>query len=424
MKEQRIYDIENGYFVFTVFSSLRCKLNCKHCYLSEDQRRNSPILDLKDFENICEKVNDYFMKNVKSEEKNIYFYWYGGEPSEVGQDYLLEAKEIEEKVFDKSIKLENIILTNLMYDVESWIPFYKKFTNNYVQTSYDYLMRGSNYLKIWKENVKKLKKAGIRVSALNVVNQTMKNKELDVIKDYMELDLDEIGFLPFQKNTTNMAVQGKNYLENRGSMQSFSDFNIKLSKLTLNNVFNNEKIFNNGNISHIMKNYLEQSEDENINVINNIARQTLFLLPNGDFCLPDYYNDYFKNKEYTKLEVNALPKDYKQIKNFKPYVLDNGVEYLRIFDNGVSKSFEEILNSKERQSYLNKQKDRAGQKECQECKYKNICVMEFWKDSNLDNSGECPGGKQLIEFLINYYENLDEDKKQIFKEKFLNVHLT
>lgn len=417
----RIYDIENGYFIFTVFSSLRCKLDCEHCYLSKEQRRNSPILDLNKFEEACIKVNDYFINEIPEEnEKNIYLYWYGGEPTELGVDYFYKAKEITNRVFSKKITVKHMLLTNLMTDQTKWLQLYKDFCDSHVQSSYDYHMRGQKYLELWKKNVKYLKSNGIKVSAINVVNNTMLGKEKEIYDDYQELDLDEIGFLPFMKNTTNMTLQGKNFLNNRATMKEFSEFNINLTKMSFK--YFPKITITNGNVYHIMKNYFNQSEIEEINIRNNIARQTMFLLPDGNFCLPDYYDNYFENNEYIKWEKNITPVNYVELKQ-KHYILDNGVEYLRNFENIFDKSFKEVLNSSERQNYLNKQITRDNREECKNCEYSNICLMEFWKTNNLDDSGECPGGKLFIKWLIEYYEGLSNLQKIAFKKYIEDSHL-
>lgn len=112
----------------------------------------------------------------------------------------------------------------------------------------------------------------------------------------------------------------------------------------------------------------------------NIAGQTLFLLPNGDFCLPDYKNGF--------------------------------QEYLRIFGNALDKSFEEIIFGKERSLYLRKQALRNKNKDCLNCEHSNKCVMEFWKD-NREND-DCFGGKKYIEWLLNYVQ---ENKIKIGDQK-------
>jgi MoaA/NifB/PqqE/SkfB family radical SAM enzyme len=58
--QHEAFSIESGYFVFTLMPSLRCKLNCPHCYLSVDERRNSPIMSLEDLKVVCQKVFDYY----------------------------------------------------------------------------------------------------------------------------------------------------------------------------------------------------------------------------------------------------------------------------------------------------------------------------------------------------------------------------
>ena len=87
------FSIESGYFIFTLMPSLRCSLNCPHCYLSLDQRRNSPIMTLEDLEKTSIKVHQYYEK-TKIENKLMIFYWYGGEPTEMGIDYFKKATQI------------------------------------------------------------------------------------------------------------------------------------------------------------------------------------------------------------------------------------------------------------------------------------------------------------------------------------------
>ena len=59
--------IESGYFVFTLMPSLRCSLNCPHCYLSLEQRRNSEIMSIENLEKASKKVYDYYeAKGIKN----------------------------------------------------------------------------------------------------------------------------------------------------------------------------------------------------------------------------------------------------------------------------------------------------------------------------------------------------------------------
>jgi len=419
----RILNIENGYFVFTIFSSLRCDLNCKHCYLSKYDRMNSPSLDLeRDFREVCTKILNYY--NKKDLKKiDIICYWYGGEPTVLGPKYFYKAKSITEQVFQNTnINIKHQILSNLVSDnVSKWIPLYKSMCDSYVQSSYDYLMRGTNYLEKWKKNIKKIKEAGINISAINVINNTMIGKEREIYNELVSLNIDEIGFLPFMKNTTNMAEFGENYIENSATMNEYSEFIIEFTKIAFEKLdFNKENLgleISIGTLSHIFFNYFNKSNNEETNIINNIAGQTMFLLPKGDFVLPDYKNNYFKEKQYIQKFSSEQP-------DFRNNCIDNGVEYLKKFENVLSNDFEAVLNSPERQKYLKKQMERDNQQECLNCEYSQECLMEFWKTTNLDNSGECPGAKKYILFLIKFYNNLSQKEKIQFKNYFMKTKLT
>jgi len=143
ISQEKPFSIENGYFIFTLMPSLRCSLNCPHCYLSLEQRRKSPIMDLKDLKVAAEKVDAYYLeRNIK--EKVIIFYWYGGEPTEMGIEYLTTATEMLNEVFskEKGYIIKHTILTSLLtIDTKIWFPFFKKYCDNHFQSSFDGLMR-------------------------------------------------------------------------------------------------------------------------------------------------------------------------------------------------------------------------------------------------------------------------------------------
>jgi len=103
-------------------------------------------------------------------------------------------------------------------------------------------------------------------------------------------------------------------------------------------------------------------------LLTNVAAQTLYLMPNGDFALPDYQ------------------------KGFQ--------EYMRSFGNIIDEDFASILKGKERKSFLRKQVMRDNAVECNSCEHANKCVMEFWKQNRKDD--DCSGGKRYIEWLLDY----------------------
>lgn len=102
--------------------------------------------------------------------------------------------------------------------------------------------------------------------------------------------------------------------------------------------------------------------------MSNMCGQTLFLLPNGDFVLPNYKDGY---KEYMHKFGNILEADT---------------------------SFHDILVSAERRRYMLRQVTRNRNPECQRCDYKNACLLEFAKPNKADD--ECFGAKRFIAHAI------------------------
>jgi sulfatase maturation enzyme AslB (radical SAM superfamily) len=97
----------------------------------------------------------------------------------------------------------------------------------------------------------------------------------------------------------------------------------------------------------------------------NIAGQTLFLMPNGDFVLPDYR--------------------------------DGWKEFMRPFGNILEQDFASILASPARRAYLRRQATRNGNPECLGCDHQDKCVMEFWKENR--EGDDCFGGSRYVGWL-------------------------
>lgn len=353
------FSIENGYFIFTLMPSLRCSLNCPHCYLSKEQRRNSPIMKLEDLEIACQKVDDYYQKNnIKN--KLIVFYWYGGEPTEMGIDYFTQATLMMNRIFseEKGYTVKHTILTSLLtIDTTIWFPFFKQYCNNHFQSSFDGLMRGKNYVKKWEEKIKQAKDYGLSIGTISVVNhELLKVGAKETINYLSNLGIKEISFLPFMWNEQN---DGASYNKYAPTMNAWSDFMIEASEEYFYRKQNNQFVPEIGQLSFIM----HQKEQP---LMANVAAQTLFLLPNGDFVLPDYKKGY--------------------------------QEYMRVFGNILESDFDHVLKSAERKSYLRKQVLRDTNEECLNCEHADKCVMEFWKKNR--EQDDCFGGKRYVEWLL------------------------
>lgn len=355
---QEPISIESGYFIFTLMPSLRCSLNCPHCYLSKEQRRSSEIMLPENIEIACKKINQYYQtKNIA--EKVIVNYWYGGEPTEMGLDYFTDVLSRMEKYFkiEDGYHTKHTILTSLItVDPKVWFPFFHQHGGHHFQSSFDGLMRGKIYVKKWEEKIKLAVKDNLSVGTISVVNHEMlKIGAKETLHYLTNLGIVESSFLPFMWNEQN---DGAAYGQYAPSMNAWSDFMIKLTEewVIMKNAGQNPPMI--GQMAFV----LSQQQRSGL---ANIAGQTLFLLPNGDFVLPDYK------------------------KGFQ--------EYMRKFGNILEQDFASILNGSERRSYLRKQVLKNGNSECQGCDFASSCVMEFWK-KNREND-DCFGGSRYVRWL-------------------------
>jgi sulfatase maturation enzyme AslB (radical SAM superfamily) len=361
------YSIENGYFIFTMMPSLHCNLKCPHCYLSEEQRADTTILSSESVKIACEKVNDYYNKN-NIKDKKIIAYWYGGEPTDMGIDYFLETVSKMNSIFSKEngYTFRHVVLSSLNTMKKDWYPILYSCSNGYLQTSYDGMMRGSGYVKKWERKVKEVISYGFKLATLTVVNNEILKDGPKKTLDYLcDLGITETSWLPFMWNEQN---NGDKYDTLAPSMNEYSDFMIALSEEYLDKKRKGIKVPKIGQLEFIL------SQGVSGNLLSNIAAQTLFLLPNGDFVLPDYRNEY--------------------------------QEYMKVFGNILTQDFDQILRGKERSSYLRRQVTRNNNKECMSCEHADKCIMEFWKD-NREND-DCFGAKRYVEWVIKNKPSLSD----------------
>lgn len=351
--------IEQGYFVFTMMPSLRCSLNCPHCYLSLDQRRNSEIMTLEQFRVAASRVNDYFMETRPGKPKVIIFYWYGGEPTEMGMPWFMGAFRIIDEIFtpERGYEVRHDILTSLITVDPSWYDVFRSYGRGQFQTSFDGLMRGKGYMKKWDKRVREALTEGLRVSTISVVNHELFKDGPEAILDYLtELGIQEASFLPFMLNEQNV---GDKYEKFAPPMSQYSEFLISINEhwLKLKDVGLNPPMI--GQTCFILSRLRLPAEA-------NIAGQTLFLLPNGDFVLPDYKHGW--------------------------------LEFMQPFGNILKQDFAEILSSPERRAYLRRQYTRNMNEDCLSCDYQGCCIMEFWKENRPDD--DCFGAKLFVDWVL------------------------
>ncbi|MEO0392596.1 MAG: SPASM domain-containing protein [Pseudomonadota bacterium] len=363
--DRELASIEQGYFVFTLMPSLFCKLRCPHCYLSLEQRQDRTIMSVADLQTTCEKVDAYYDQQQIAQ-KTIVCYWYGGEPTSMGQDYFTNAAEAINGVFNpgQGYRVKHTVLTSLVGVKDDWFALFDHYGKGEVQSSYDGNMRGEGYMKRWDQRARAAVASGLRLSTISVVNRELLNQGPEATLDYLaDIGVAETSWLPFMWNEQNASGA---YADYAPSMHEYCDFMVGLSEHWINQRRRGVAVPEIGQLRFI----LHQSESP---LLANIAGQTLFLLPNGDFVLPDYHNGW--------------------------------QEFMRVFGNILEQDFASILTSPARRRYLRRQVFRNGNAECLSCDHTDKCIMEFWKDNRPGDV--CFGAKAYVEWIL---ENRDAIK--------------
>lgn len=351
--------IESGYFIFTLMPSLKCSLNCPHCYLSKAQRRDPTILPVEDLRLACEKVDAYYTQRGIVD-KTIVCYWYGGEPTEMGQDYFVAAADAIGDVFrrERGYTVKHTVLSSLVTVDPDWFAIFRLYGKGEMQTSYDGFMRGKGYVRNWEKKVRAATAYGLRVSTISVVNAEILAMGPEATLDYLaDLGVTETSWLPFMWNEQN---DGASYDTFAPTMRAYTAFMTRLSQHWIGRRAAGLHTPEIGQMRFI----LEQAQRTGL---ANIAGQTLFLLPNGDFVLPDYKNGY--------------------------------QEFMQPFGNILRDDFASILGSPARRRYLRKQVLRNGNPDCQACPHADKCLMEFWKENRAGD--ECFGARGYVDWCLN-----------------------
>jgi sulfatase maturation enzyme AslB (radical SAM superfamily) len=350
--------IESGYFVFTLMPSLFCHLRCPHCYLSLDERRDRTTLGTDLLVAACEKIDAYWdSRGIK--DRTVICYWYGGEPTSMGVKTFREMADGINGVFrsERGYRVKHTVLTSLVSVRDEWFPVFDRYGAGEVQTSYDGVMRGAAYVRKWERRVRDAVASGLRVSTISVVNREILSAGAAATLDYLsDLGVAETSWLPFMWNEQNA---GGSYDRYAPTMNEWSDFMMQVTERWMARRSAGLHVPEIGQMRFILG-QAQRGE------LANIAAQTLFLMPNGDFVLPDYK--------------------------------DGWLEFMRPFGNIVTQDFGTILSSPARRAYLRRQVLRNGNAECLSCDHHDKCVMEFWKENR--SGDDCFGGRRFVEWLL------------------------
>ncbi|SFV85792.1 hypothetical protein MNB_SUP05-SYMBIONT-4-1261 [hydrothermal vent metagenome] len=217
-------------------------------------------------------------------------------------------------------------------------------------------MCGNRYDKTWEKKVQYIVSKGLKVTTLSVFNGLiLKEGATNTWNKLSKLGISQTGWLPFQKNTRNDATGM--FVEHSTSMNEFSNFMIEFNKLNQSAKKDNQMLI--GNELFI------SSMSANSTTMSNTGAQTVFLMPNGDMVMPDYDKD--------------------------------NVEYMRLFGNILTQSFEQVLTSQSRRDWIRRQINRNNNQECLKCDSWDCCLMEFWKNNNKND--DCYGAKHYVDWV-------------------------
>ncbi len=302
-------------------------------------------------------VADYFRrKGVPS--ARIECYWYGGEPTDMGQDYFRQAVAAINAALPASegFVVRHTVLSSLITVDPSWFPLIGELCDGRVQSSFDGLMRGLNYIKRWEGKVKDAIAHGLEVSTISVVNSELIQAGPERTLDYLaNLGVRETSWLPFMLNEQNASGS---YASFAPSMAEYSKFMVALSEHYFALKGAGKFAPEIGQMHFV----LTQGQRSGL---ANIAGQTLFLLPNGDWALPDYRDGY--------------------------------KEYLNVFGNAFTDDFGAVLASSGRRAYIRRQVGRNDNPECMECEHGDRCLMEFWKENR--SGDDCFGARRYVQWI-------------------------
>ena len=360
IKRQHAASIEQGHFVLTMMPSLYCDLDCPHCYLSKAERRDPTRLSDIAIGRILRKVDAFYDRRCIAR-KTIHAYQYGGEPTSMGVASFSRMLDTIESCLParKGYDVRHTILTSLVdVDLDSWIDIFRTRCGGFLQSSFDGRMRGGGYMKKWDARMREAGRRGLDLSTISVVNaRILGDGPEDTLAYLSDLGVVEASFLPFMWNEQN---DGKKFDRLAPTMAAWSDFMIRLTEAWIDRRKRGLDAPEIGQLRFI----LAQAEMDS--PVSNIAGQTLFLMPNGDFALPDYRNGW--------------------------------QEYMNRFGNGLAHDFGDILASPRRRAYLRRQLTRNQNPECLTCPHADKCVMEFWKDNRPGD--DCFGGRRYVEWVL------------------------
>jgi len=298
----------------------QCNLNCLHCYVPEEHKKDKNILNIDKTIEIFEKILIY--ASNKKEPVNIIFH--GGEPMLMGIEYYSSIY----KYFKNTDNINFSLQTNLTLYNPSWDYIIENMFNSRIGTSFDLCRRLNNsflkFFRIWNKKYKEaLNKFDIYID-ITVTKQFLEKGIIFWNNFFKKMNFKRYGFeyfLPLAndiQNNQNLFYPYKDYLK---FLMDYCDFLEKKGE---------EINFYPLNISNRNSRYIFSSGPLSGKCIDN----RITIMPNGDI-------------------------------SFCPCM-----DGIVIFGNIFQSNLESIMNSKKRISLIIK----ANLSNCFDCKYNLSCI--------------------------------------------------
>lgn len=183
----------------------RCQLRCSHCFVNEEFLRTSALWDVPTLERILRRLEEYFAAHPVPG-RTLQLIWHGGEPLLMGTAFYRQALPLARRILGGvGVTLRTSVQSNLLLVNREWIELLREEFGGGIGTSFDWGLRhiGGSWERFrdrWLAKYWQCREAGIRVSAITVVNRTC----IDIPEAVYEF-FDELG-CPF--DTYPMAPWG------------------------------------------------------------------------------------------------------------------------------------------------------------------------------------------------------------------------
>jgi uncharacterized protein len=154
----------------------RCQMRCAHCFVNAELLRGSGRWDLATFERVMRRFQDYFRERPVPG-RTMQLVWHGGEPLLMGPAFYRDAVPLARHLLGEvDVTLRTSVQSNLLLVDAEWIELLRDEFGGGIGTSFDWGLRevgGSweTFRDRWLAKYRQCRDAGIRVSAITVVNR-------------------------------------------------------------------------------------------------------------------------------------------------------------------------------------------------------------------------------------------------------------